>query len=192
MSFSNNDDALGAIYNRFSSQLQRFIAGRVSDAADIEDILQDVFLKIHSKLETLEDETRLESWIYQITRHAIIDYYRRRTAASRLDDTDELPSLEEREEPGLRLAAGLREMIEQLPEPYREAIQLVEFEGVSQKALAERLGISISGAKSRVQRGRSMLRDMLNRCCHFEFDRFGSVIDYHPISCCCCHQNPQS
>jgi RNA polymerase sigma-70 factor (ECF subfamily) len=65
---------------------------------------------------------------------------------------------------------------------------MVEFEGVSQTELADRLGISVSGAKSRVQRGRKMLRDILMKCCHFEFDRYGTIIDYYP-HCCCCESN---
>jgi RNA polymerase sigma-70 factor (ECF subfamily) len=77
-------------------------------------------------------------------------------------------------------------MIDSLPSHYREALLLTEYEGLSQKDLADRLGISISGAKSRVQRARAMLRDLLMECCHFEFDRYGTVIDYHPIACCCC------
>jgi len=192
VSISNNDDAFGAIYSRLSNQLHRFIAGRVSDAADVDDILQDVFLKIHAKLETLEDETRLESWVYQITRNAIVDFYRSKKPFSPIGDREDLPDSVDEEAPGSRLASGLREMVDHLPEPYREAILLVEFEGISQKELASRLGLSLSGAKSRVQRGRAHLRDMLNRCCHFEFDRFGAVIDYHPVSCCCCHRSKQS
>jgi len=186
------DDSLSAIYSKFSTQLHAFIASRVSDPDDVMDILQDVFLKIHVKLDTLEEETRLQSWIFQIARNTIVDFHRSRKALSRIDDAREVTDTVEVEDAGTRLAFGLREMVDQLPEPYREAIRLVEFEGVSQKDLAKRLGLSFSGAKSRVQRGRAMLRDMLNRCCHFELDRYGAVIDYHPISCCCCHQDEQS
>jgi RNA polymerase sigma-70 factor (ECF subfamily) len=84
-----------------------------------------------------------------------------------------------------RLAASLRSMIDCLPEEYREALILTEFEGITQQELAQRLGLSLSGAKSRVQRGRKMLREMLLACCHFEFDRLGKVIDYYPHCQCC-------
>ena len=56
--------------------------------------------------------------------------------------------------------------------------QNIEFEEISQKALAERLGLSLSGAKSRVQRGRVKLRELLLGCCHVDFDRRGNIIDY--------------
>jgi RNA polymerase sigma-70 factor (ECF subfamily) len=82
-------------------------------------------------------------------------------------------------------------MVDRLPEPYREAIILTEYEGRTQKELAEYLGISLSGAKSRVQRAREKLKIMLLECCYFEFDRRGKVIDYHSRSepcliCSCC------
>jgi RNA polymerase sigma-70 factor (ECF subfamily) len=77
-------------------------------------------------------------------------------------------------------------MIAGLPEHYRQALLLTEYQGLTQEQLAERLGISLSGAKSRVQRAREKLRDMLLRCCHFEFDRRGRIVDYYQ-RCCCCH-----
>jgi RNA polymerase sigma-70 factor (ECF subfamily) len=89
----------------------------------------------------------------------------------------ELPEDDEEME-GLKMA--FRRMIYSLSEPYRDALVLTEFEGLTQKELAERLGISLSGAKSRVQRGREQLKVMLHECCTFEFDRRGRVIDCTP------------
>ena len=83
------------------------------------------------------------------------------------------------------LALSLRGLVEQLPDPYREALLLTEFQGLSQVELAGRLGLSVSAAKSRVQRARGKLRDMLLACCHIELDRRGRVIDYYERCCCC-------
>ncbi len=79
-------------------------------------------------------------------------------------------------------------MVERLPDDYREALLFTEYEGLTQKELAERLGVSYSGAKSRVQRAREKLKTMLLACCHFEFDRLGKVIDYQPRCACCRNQ----
>ena len=70
-------------------------------------------------------------------------------------------------------------MIAALPDPYREALILSEYQGLSQKDVADRLGISLSGAKSRVQRARRQLREMFLACCHFEMDRRGRILDYY-------------
>jgi RNA polymerase sigma-70 factor, ECF subfamily len=64
------------IWDAFHTPLQGFIRKRVSDGVVAEDLLQDVFLTIHEQIGTLQDVKKLESWIYQITRHAIIDSYR--------------------------------------------------------------------------------------------------------------------
>jgi len=177
--------ALETVWDQFSAQLRSFIRARVADEDAVEDILQDVFVRIHAKVGTLQDLGKLESWLYQITRNVIIDYYRSRRPTEQLPET--LGSSEDVYEEDLvtRLAPDVREMVEALPEPYREALVLTSYEGLSQKELAKRLGLSYSGAKSRVQRARERVKDMLMTCCHFEFDRRGTVIDYYDHCCCC-------
>lgn len=177
--------ALESVWDQFSDRLRSFIRARVPDEETAEDILQEVFLRIHAKIGTLQDLGKLESWLYQITRNVIIDYYRSRRPTEQLPET--LGSSEEVYEEALvtRLASDVREMVEALPEPYREALVLTSYEGLSQKELAKRLGLSYSGAKSRVQRARERVKDMLMTCCHFEFDRRGTVIDYYDHCCCC-------
>jgi len=76
-------------------------------------------------------------------------------------------------------------MIENLPDKYKEAILLTELNQLTHKELGESLGISLSGAKSRVQRARKMLKEMLTSCCSLEFDVMGNIIDYkHNMSKC--------
>jgi RNA polymerase sigma-70 factor (ECF subfamily) len=79
----------------------------------------------------------------------------------------------------------IKEMLDSLPNDYRQALILTEYQGLTQKELGEKLGISLSGAKSRVQRAREKLKTMLLNCCHFQFDRLGRVIDYQS-GCDCC------
>src|SRR5689334_6684074 len=83
------------IWETFHTPLLRFIEKRVTDAPLAEDILQDVFLKIHQQIETLKDVKKLESWVYQITRHAIIDVFRRQKPVLTLEEQDALQLPEE-------------------------------------------------------------------------------------------------
>ena len=177
------------IWNKFSANLKQFIASRISNQSDVDDILQQVFIKIHSRIDTLKDETKIESWIYQITRNTIIDYYRAAKKEVNLSEAVNLPHKDSDGTVIREIADDIKEIICTLPEPYRQALVLTEYKGLSQKELAEKKGISVSGAKSRVQRARKMIKDNLMRCCHYEFDRFGTIIDYHPITCCCCSQH---
>ncbi len=170
---------LEQIWHDFAGKLGQFIRSRVSDPATAEDILQDVFLKIQQRLGQLHDPAKLQSWIYHIARNAVIDHYRNRKK------TEEVPEtlVDEREPVSTELnglKASFHRMIRSLPEPYQQAVVMTELEGLTQKELAERLGISLSGAKSRVQRGRQQLKEMLLDCCRFEFDRRGGVVDCKP------------
>lgn len=180
------DTPIETIWEQFNTPLERFIRKRLPDAQAADDVLQEVYLKIHTHLDTLRDDDRLQAWVYQIARNAVYDYYRAEKPTDEItetiaeSDTDDMV-----DDVTDRLAASVRGMIELLPDDYREALLLTEYGGLTQKELAERLGISLSGAKSRVQRGRKLLREMLFACCHFEYDRRGKVIDFYPQCACC-------
>jgi RNA polymerase sigma-70 factor (ECF subfamily) len=175
------------VWETFHTPLQQFIRQRVSDETAAEDLLQDVFLDIHQHIDTLRDVKKLQSWIYQVTRHAIIDYYRSRRATATLEEpeTSRLPEELPDEDIVTELLPCVRAMVLGLPTRDRQALILTEYQGLTQKELAERLGLSLSGAKSRVQRAREKLRQQLLACCHFELDRRGHIIDYQPRCICC-------
>lgn len=167
-----------SIYTDFDSRLRSFTLRRVSDPAAAEDILQDVYLKIHAHIGELRDSERLESWIYRLTRNAITDHYRRARPQDELPEGLAAPA-EEEPDAATELAGSVRGMLRCLPGKYREALELTDLQGLGQSELAQKLGISVSGAKSRVQRAREKLKDAFLDCCHFEFDRYGRVIEYH-------------
>ena len=178
------------IWHEVHQSLRAFIARRVADEASVEDLSQEVFVRMQRGLGGLKHESRLVAWIYQIARHAIIDYYRARNRqperpvglASDLESLHpaSLP-VESSESSGqlrTELAGCLRPMIERLSEDYRQAVTLVDLEGLAQHEAAARLGLSVSGMKSRVQRGRRQLRDMLEACCVIALDRRRGVAGY--------------
>lgn len=172
------------VWQELNTRLKSFITHRVPDEQSAEDILQDVFLKVHTRIDTLKSSDKLESWIYQVVRNAISDYYRTHRPTTEVPDTLLAPQ-EDEHDLAQELIPSVRAMIQRLPEEYRQAITLTEYEGLTQRELAERLGISLSGAKSRVQRARDKLKAMLLDCCHFELDRRGRIIDYQSRCDCC-------
>jgi len=173
------------VWREFSDRLRGFIGKRVASAADADDLLSDVFVKVHAHIDSLEDEARLAPWLYQITRNTLTDYYRRRPPPRESLEGLDSASVEDDYDAAALISASLRDLVDRLPAKYREALVLTEFEGRTQAEMARELGLSVSGAKSRVQRARAMLRDDLLACCHFEFDRLGHVIDYQPRPRCC-------
>lgn len=179
---------VASLWEIYANRLRTFIRSRVANGDDAEDLLQEVFLRVHRHLCCSPDWQRPEAWFYQIARNLIIDYYRQRKEW--IEIPEELPDDGQEDtvwedDPETELALSLKEIVNRLPEPYRQALTLTEYDGLSQVELAEHLGLSLSGAKSRVQRARQKVRDLLLACCHVEFDRRGRVLDYYQACCCC-------
>ncbi len=177
------------LWLQLGNRLKAFILSKVHDETIADDLLQEVFLKIHSKIDTLNDDTKIQSWIYQITRNSIVDHFR-----SVKKDRQILPHLYENEEDSndefmAETLQDMAKMMDELPKDSCEALCMTELGGMSQKAYAEKIGISYSGAKARVQRAKKMLKDMLMKCCHYQFDKYGTVIGIYPANCCCCPQD---
>jgi RNA polymerase sigma-70 factor (ECF subfamily) len=175
--------------------IRAFVLSRVKDPAAADDITQETLLRLTQRLHTLRDPARLDAWVFQIARNAAADHFRgtkesepfdEETHTSELESETHEPLAAEDERLRRAVAAYVASLVENLPEPYREALQLTEFKGGSQVELAERIGLSVSAAKSRVQRARAMLREEMERCCRWETDGYGAVLDVRPKSADCC------
>ena len=179
--------SVGDLWKDFSTGLKSFIYSRVKNDQDADDILQEVFIKIHENIHTLKDNARIKPWLYQVTRNQIIDHFRNEKQNQLL--TGKLSSQINTVAFDTLMDTALLDMVkmmDNLPSEYCEALCLTEIEGMSQKDYAVIKELSYSGAKSRVQRARTILKDMMLRCCHYQFDRYGTVIGIEPNCCCCC------
>jgi RNA polymerase sigma-70 factor (ECF subfamily) len=177
------------LWSRFSDNLRRFILTKIKDEAVADDLLQETFIRIHSKIDTLRDDTKVQPWVYQIARNIINDHYRK-SSAQLLSDIPEIIDTEPESDEAM--TETIRDMVlfmDELPEQDCHALCQIEIEGISVKDYAQNTGITYSAAKSRVARARHKLSDLLMNCCHYEFDKYGTVIGYHPIKCCCCNQH---
>ena len=169
------------IWEDFRAPLRSFIRRRVQDDHVADDLLQEAFLKIHNGISSLKDDQRLTAWLYRIARNTITDHFRKRPLETLGAITiAERPAVTDDDGRGQELAACLGRMVGQLPEKYREAIELAELEDSTQSQVAARLGLSLSGAKSRIQRGREQLKKMLLSCCDVQLDSRRRVLDYQP------------
>ncbi len=169
------------IWEEYHNKLFYFIKSRVNDDFISKDILSDVFMKIHTKLNTVKDNSKIRSWIYQITRNTIVDYYRNSQIKFVFKEYAEKEQIDKNDDDmreGLTSCMSL--IIEDMPQKYKNAIKLSEIEGRTQKEVACEENISLSGAKSRVQRGRVMLKKMLDECCEISVNDSNRIIDYIP------------
>ncbi len=179
---------------RLRQTLRAFMGSRVRNASLADDLTQETLLRVETRLATLRHRERLEAWVFQIARHTIADHFRKARETEEFDEAAHGPLLAvpdstlstEDEALSGELRNYVRSVVDRLPPLYREAIRLIELEGVSQVELARRLGLSVSAAKSRVQRGRALLRKEMERCCHWETDRYGKVLAVEPRGECAC------
>jgi RNA polymerase sigma-70 factor (ECF subfamily) len=167
----------------FQDELRSFVFKRVKDKAAADDIVQDVFLKVYNNLGQLKNSEKLTGWIYQITRNTITDHFRKKNKTFDFIDDD---SSSDSTNLNACVANCLRNLIPTLPGKYREALELSEFGNLSQIQLAKRLGISYSGAKSRVQRARLILRQKIEKVLHVKIDVYGNVMACENRGPCCC------
>ena len=166
------------IWKLLSAKLRSYLRQRVSDEQVAEDLLQETFVRIHRKLAECDEVQRITSWVYSIARNLAADHFRNksREAASIAEELQAQDG--ERGDLNELVAGWLPQMIQELPDTYRRAVELYELKGISQQEIANQLGISLSGAKSRVQRGRAQLKKVLLDCCSFEQDQRGNVIGF--------------
>lgn len=165
------------MWKDYRSELLRFIRGRVRDKDIAEDLVHEVLIKAYSHRSELADSKSWRAWIYQITRNALIDFYRKERPTDPLPEDLAVESDEHSVEVERQLALCMRPLLKELPEKYGKPLLMSDLEGIKQQVIAERMGMSLSGVKSRIQRGRRMLKDVLLGCCQIEFDHKGAVRD---------------
>ncbi|GEA60176.1 RNA polymerase sigma factor SigZ [Vibrio comitans] len=168
-----------AEWQNHKTQLRSYVSKRIDDIDAVDDILQDVYIKASSNLHQLKSKGSLKSWLYRIAHNTIIDFYRKRQPYEDLPEDLVAEEQDTGKQAREELAQCLRPLIEELPEKYRTPLRMAELEGVSQQEIANQLGLSLSGAKSRVQRSRVKFREQLMACCDFEVGQDG-ITDYSP------------
>lgn len=176
-------DRLGPIeWGDLAARLRPFIARRLPADTEVEDVLQEALAKVLRGLPGLSDPRRFEAWTWRITRNAIADHLRERRSrptprAGAGHDLEAPPSEGDEDAVARALARVLPLFVALLPQPYREALTLVDLRGLTHEQAARSLGLSVSGAKSRVQRARARLRAMLEACCELAMDARGKVTE---------------
>ena len=168
----------------FQTRLRAYVRRRV-DPASVDDVAGDILLRLVGHQQALASAENPSAWLLRVAANAIADHHRRRRTEQRALDTlqaaagdEPAADTETAGSPAAALAGCLLPFVRNLPEPYREALLLTDIGGLSQKAAAQRLDLSASGMKSRVQRGRVKLKQALLRCCSVEIDRRGGIITY--------------
>lgn len=172
------------VHRELEARLRPFVARRVSDPSAVDDVVQDIFLRIHRGLSQLREEERFGPWVYRVARSAIAEHRRGRARHPLASGNPPEPLDGSGPEKAVavddELASYIVPFVAMLPTPYREALTLTELEGLTQREAAELMGVSLSGMKSRVQRGRERLRALIEDCCQIALDARGHVMACEP------------
>jgi RNA polymerase sigma-70 factor (ECF subfamily) len=161
-------------------KLRGYVKRRV-DRAQADDVLGEILLRLVQHRTQLADARNPSAWVYRVAANAIADHYRRQAVEQRVFDrsqdglTEGVCTGDGDGSAARELAACLLPLLRHLPADSAQAVQMTDIEGLTQVAAAQRLGLSVSGMKSRVQRGRARLKATLLHCCDVELDTDGAV-----------------
>lgn len=179
------DNELNQVYVRLKEQLRAHLRRRGLEASAAADVVQDVFVKAIAHQKAGKVISNINGWLYSAVRNSAVDHLRASRPTERLED-DIAADLPDDLETHAAIANCLRPLTARLPKIYRDAIQAVDLERLPMSAAAQLEGVSLSAIKSRVSRGRQMLRKSLLRCCQVELQD-GLVESAHQVGGCACH-----
>ena len=170
-----------AVWSEYQISIKRFLHSRISDAVEIDDLLQEILIKTYSNLHLVNSEQSIKSWLFQIANRTIVDFYRKRSKVQPIS-ANELWYDEDRQEAQQELSQCVEPFINALPKETSKLLREIDLKGQSQKDYAKSHGIGYSTLKSRVQKGRNQLRSLFEDCCHLSLDQHGAIIDFDPKS----------
>lgn len=169
------------IWDMYHKKLMHYIARKVSDPHEVEDILQEVSLRLIKNQKIMNELDSIEAWLFRVTQNTIIDYYRRKAKTTYVDDFESLhttaSNVSESENYNLETASCILKLTEFLPATYKEAVIESDYKGIKQTILSEQWKMSHSGTKNRVQRARKKLKETLYKCCEVKSDKKGNIIE---------------
>lgn len=167
-------------WNSHEAELRGYLNRQLKDGLLAEDLLQDTFLKALGEGAEFCQLENPRAWLFRVARNGLVDYYRRHKPLLELDSTipEQNPEIAAVE----TLSACLPVALLELTAEDQEAIRLCDLDGLNQQEYAQRKGISLPGAKSRVQRARKRLKKQLKITCQVQFDDAGNVCCFQPCN----------
>lgn len=161
------------VWIQYADDVKFFILSKVKDQAITEDILQDSFIKIHTKLHTLKDISKLKPWIFSIARNSITDYYNNKNQTFEVANTATETYIETSQHTEQDCLRGI---MQKLPKKYRTPLFLADIKGLKQQEVALQLNQSLPTTKSQIQRARKLIAQGFIDCCGFVMNENGKLI----------------
>lgn len=161
------------IWEMHHQDVKQFIMSKIKDEDIANDLLQETFIKIYTKKETLQNIGKLKSWMFTIARNTVLDYFKQSTKTREFFDTD---SIVEERKIEHNASDCLHGIIKHLPEKYRDPLFLSDIRGMKQANIAQQLNLQLSTTKSRIQRARKQITQGFIECCDFKLNQKGYLV----------------
>ena len=165
------------VWQEYRNKIKAFLHAKVSNPDDVDDLLQEILIKTFDNLHSVQSEAKIKSWLYQVANNAIIDFYRKRGRAAKIEG-EELWYEQSQESTEQALSRCIEPFINALPEDSSALLTAIDLHGQSQKDYAAEHGISYSTLKSRVQKSRERLRGLYEECCRLSLEKQGNVVEF--------------
>lgn len=166
-------------WRQHKDELRSFLVHRSGSGAEADDLLQEVFLRVVAQGTGFCNVANPRAWLFQVARNLMLDRFRLDRAHVELPD-DLVAEPPQAADPVDLLSHCLPRVLSELSAEDCEAVVLCDIQGMTQKAFAAHLGLSLPAAKSRVQRARLRLRARLAEACQVKFDEDGKVCCFVP------------
>ncbi len=163
------------VWDLYANEIKRFILSKVKNDAVADDLLQETFIKVHVKLTTLKDTTKIKSWVFSIARYTVMDYFRN-SNLNYVTAEDEDVTVFEEANPGHTKEDCLHGIIKSLPKKYRDPLILSDIQGLKQAHISDRLQIPLPTVKSQIQRARKLVTQGFMDCCNFKVNNNGYLV----------------
>jgi len=165
-------------WREHEAELRGYLRRRMAHPADADDLLQEVFLKALRQGSAFCEIVQVRAWLFQVARNALADRLRLRREEVELPQ--DLPAEAQVRAPVETLDQCLPRVLSELSAEDREALVLCDLEGLPQEQFAQRKGIGLPAAKSRIQRARKRLRARMTEVCRVALDETGQVDSFVP------------
>ncbi|HUH29615.1 sigma-70 family RNA polymerase sigma factor [Gelidibacter sp.] len=174
------------VWDIYAQDIRNFILSKVKDDVVVDDLLQETFIKVHVKLDTLKDERKLKPWVFTIARYTVMDYFRQNNLSYPIEENDIIAEDSNSEHTREDCLHGI---IKALPKKYRQPLILADIQGLKQAQISERLDLPLPTVKSQIQRARKLVAQGFVECCNFKINDNGHLVgeQQEKENCKICH-----
>ncbi len=175
--------AFDIVWNQHKDELFSFVKSKIDNQTCAEDMLQEVALRFYSELAKGVSIENKRAWLYRVTNNLIIDYYRKTDKREeKISSFFDFEMDNDQETCVCELSGFVIQNY--LPKEYSEPLFLSDIEKVPQKLIAKQLNLSLSATKSRIQRGRIKLKELVEECVDLFFNNHGRLVDFNLKDSC--------